>query len=450
MEHLELTRVLRSATADLEPRPGFAAEVVRGGRRRRTRNRITVAALVILTALAGAGIWVQWQNLPASTVADPRMAEPTRGDLATDPDLLATAVREWRSGLSRSWNARLGVFDDLRGAPHVYWAGRTPAGPAAVVMQQTILHPNPARGSADAGELRTLAGLVAMDPMDRNLKLVTDQFAPDAGYFQFGPADRTVLVVARDGPVYFSAGPIADGSRTWTGLAFAEGVSVVQAPEGTHPAAVRVVARADPPAPDDDHPDGQLPLKPATNYLEYAATSGRFTADAPAMRDNRLPWGGPLRLMRLHEHGPVLTDLDARFIDAIGQAGLTDPGAKTTLFGRWRVATGLPDGRSAIVGEVQIGDNRSRIYAVLLRPDDTVDWIVTGDWVDPTAELPVLVKLPDGQGWIAAKQGSYLTYRVNRTETWTQPAGGGPDAVLIPATGRQVRIGDGPEIDLRR
>lgn len=70
------------------------------------------------------------------------------------------------------------MFDDLRGDPHVYWAGNTPAGQAAVVVQQAYLHPHEQLPPGAADTLRTLVGLVG-DVINRNVPLPVRYRLPD-------------------------------------------------------------------------------------------------------------------------------------------------------------------------------------------------------------------------------------------------------------------------------
>ncbi|MEK8105278.1 hypothetical protein NKG94_08975 [Micromonospora sp. M12] len=73
-------------------------------------------------------------HLPGGTgdeqVAAPLLTEPTRGDLAADEGYLRQVRQVWQRQIKE-------VGDRTRGAPHVVWAGGTPAGPAAYVAQPT-------------------------------------------------------------------------------------------------------------------------------------------------------------------------------------------------------------------------------------------------------------------------------------------------------------------------
>src|SRR6266498_2991349 len=203
MDTAELTRALHEATVDLAVRPGFTGAVVRGGRRQQTRRRLTIATgITAVTALAGASTYASWPNPSPSNeiqTGDPRLAQPTHGDLAADHDFVHSAARLWRDGLASSWDASRGIFDDLRGAPHVYWAGNTPAGPAAIVLQQAYFHPHGDLSPSDFNRLATVSGLIAKRPDDGPLRLVATHYDSvkdhSAGAYLFGPGDRTLLVV---------------------------------------------------------------------------------------------------------------------------------------------------------------------------------------------------------------------------------------------------------------
>lgn len=450
MDTTELSRVLHEATAEVEPRIGFAAAVVRGGRRRKARNRIVLATgATAVTALAATSTYVLWPDPVAGVnqAADPRLTQPTRGDLAGDTAFVNAAARAWREGLPRSWNATRGIFDDLRGAPHVFWAGITEAGPAAVVMQQAYLHPHGDLSADNFNQFQTLIGLVAADPADGVLKLVYDQYQPSgfgpAGYFQFGPGDRTVLIVDSGTPLYWSATPITsqDGkvTRSWLPMEVVDGVAKAGIPDSLQAEDIRVVARNTPPAPDDKKFDGLVLLEPSSDYLKFVREG--WQALSPSHTDNRLPWlDNQAKLMRVGApFDKVPDDLLQFFPDALDRAGLIDIGANSRAIGLWHVLAGLPDGRAILVSELQLNDKPSQIYSVVLNPDGTVRGGVRNGQVDPKAILPVRVQLPETGGWIVAAYGSTLRYRLTPDTPWQDA---GRDAALLPWNTTQVQVGD--------
>lgn len=459
MDTTELTRVLRDATAGVEPRPGFTAAVVRGGKRRKARNRIVLATgATAVTALVGTGTYVLWPD-PSPGIdqaADGRLSQPTAGDLAGNTALVNNAARAWRDGVSRSWNADRGIFDDLRGTPHVYWAGTTPGGPAAVVMQRAYLHPHGNLSPSEFNTFQTLVGLVTIDPADGVLKLVYDQYQPGGfapgGYFQFGVGDRTVLVVDQGTPLFFSPAPIigTDGriTRDWQPMPVSGGVAMAQAPGGTDPKDLRVLARATRPAPDDKNVEGILHIEPASGYLKFVKEGAAALDTGDPNADPRLRWhDAGARLMRAGLTYEIVPADPAEFwADALNRAGATDIGGSSRAWGSWHVLAGLPDGRAALVGEISFDRKPSRIYAVLLKADGTVDRVVPGDTVDRSRPLPVRLRLPDTQDWIVADYGATLRYRTNPNLPWRDTT---PNAALLPNNTVQVELtkpGSAPQV----
>jgi hypothetical protein len=448
MEANRLAAAWREATDELRLPADFVDRVVRGGRRRAAHRRGRIVAGVATVALIVAGVALVGiaRGGPTATPSDPRLEEPTHGDLATDQAFIDRAVRAWRDGIKVSYNADRGIFDDPRSAPHVYWAGTTPAGPAAVVLQRFYLHEHDNLSSTDANETQTLVGLVGSDPAGNRLALVGDQYRadgfPEPGYFLFGPGDRTVLVLRRDVPVYLSTRPVLDQdgrtTRQWQRLAFTDSVAVAQIPAEDDPDAVRLVARTTAPEPDVKTWDGLLLLERASVYLQAAADirAGRTTEFD--QRENRLQWleyGPPVRV---GQDPPAMDHPDHVLNEALHDWGTIDLGLSTTYYGLWCVVAGLPDGNVALVSEVQQDDRPSRVYAVITDRAGTVLAVRPGNVVDLTAALPVVVRLPDGQGWVVASYGRQLAYR-SAGGDWT-PAGA--HAALLPDVAAEVRVTD--------
>jgi hypothetical protein len=451
MDTDELTQALRAATADLEPRHGFTAAVLRGGRRRRIRTRaMIITGTAALIAIVGTGLYLIWHDPPphVELANDPRLTQPTKGDLAGDQAFVNSAARAWRAGLPHSWNASRGIFDDLRGQPHVYWAGTTPAGPAAVVLQRAYLHPHGDLSPDQFNTSQTLVGLVATDPADGVLKLVYDQYQPSGmgpqGYFQFGPGDRTLLVVDHGTPLFFSPTPLRaeDGrvSRSWQRMTITDGVAIAQLPADGRAVDARVVARATPPGLDerDLSLPGQLYLEPSSSYLAFASSGPPPTGGGISF--NRLPWlDEPAQDMRVGRpfQLPIPADPRLDWMRKVEDAGLVDSGFSARGLGGWFVRAGLNDGRVAVVSELQMGNDASQIYAVLLKPDGSVDRVVPGGVVDPASPLPVRLRLPDRQGWVAAHYGGALSYRTGPNAAWRDA---GHNAALLPDNATEVLV----------
>jgi hypothetical protein len=453
MESAELARVLREATADVTPRPGFTTDVVRGGRRRQHRNRMAVATgAAAVTAIAATSTYVLWpENQPGGTesigTTGTAAAQPQKADVITDEKFKADAIKAFQDGIAKSWNSDRGIFDDRRGEPKVLWAGTTPAGPAAVVTQEAFLHPHENVSDAEFNTMQTLVGLVAKDPADGVLKLVWDEYTqvdnPFAGQFRFGPEDRTILIVDRGIPLWWSPGPQVDDNgkitRAWESLPVTNGVAVLQAQANADD--IRVLARQAKPAPDDKNPEGIVSLWPSSDYLKFAKTGVREVATMPygAGADNRLPWrGADVKIMRV---GKAVTghsdDIELDYYQALDKAGVTDIGGNTRLYGTWLVVAGLGDGRSALVSEVQQDKAPSRIFTAIFKADGSLERVIAGDKPDKAATLPVKVHLPDGQGWVVADAGATLTFRTSANGEWQDA---GKNSAVLPEGTLQVHV----------
>jgi len=437
-----LTRSLRDAAEEVSAPPDLALRSARGGRRRIRRSRLLGAALSVVVILIGVivatprfGI-VDWEG-------DPRLEQPTQGSLAADESFLATAVQAWFDGMEFSPQASRGLFDDLRGEPHVYWAGATPSGRAAVVMQRAFLHKHGDLSSDDWNQSQTLIGLVAVDPRDGALKLVSAQYRPQGdpppGLFRFGPGSRTVLVVDRGLPLFYSPGPrrLEDGrpTRDWQALPVTDGVAIAQVPDGSDGAEAVVLARPMPPATNRDVA-GRVMLDDAAEYLAAvdARRLGRdYTRHFPEI-DKRVRW--PIGAMSVGEPRPVDVGHPGKMVTALQQTDLLDI-AGTSYIGLWSVVAGLSDGSTVVVSEVQEGSRPSRAYGVLYGANGEIAGAFFGNDIDPIAMLPVRVRLPNGLGWIVADRGSMLQYRTAVGGPW-QPAG--VDAALLPANAIAVEV----------
>ncbi|MCS7479992.1 hypothetical protein ACFFQW_07830 [Umezawaea endophytica] len=430
----ELGTAMRRASEDVDVRAGFTGDVLRGGRRRQARRRtglaITIAAVVGVVGF-GAGVLVQaWQGPKPQ---DQRLLEATKGDLADDPARLAAAAGVWQRALTMSWRYDRGVTE-VHGQPYVYWAATTTAGEAAVVMQEARVR----------DQVRTLVGLVGRDPADDEQKLLGSTSPGDLGgdkeSFQFGPGDRTFLVVDPMTPVYASASSTRDADgvvrRTWQEVPIVDGVALWTAPEGTDPSTARLVSGDGPPTTTNIPRERQLPTCPASGYLRYGQ------CDITAYADTKMWDSTPRPDMPVGPAGsgpPEKTDV----YSLLRAAGLVDVGA-TIRFSEWTVRGSTPDGTSLLVGEFVEDPRPSALYAVLFRANGTPDRVLLGPAVDVQSPVPVRLRLPDGHGWVVASDRTVLRYRTSTTGDWQ---GSYTYAAVIPDDAVQVEA-DGQVVDL--
>jgi len=108
----------------------------------------------------------------------------------------------------------------------------------------------------------------------------------------------------------------------------------------------------------------------------------------------------------------------------------------------WCAFGTTPDGRAVAVGDLQLDNDPSYVYYTL----GAGTAIVRGNAgpVDPTKPLPVIVKLPDGQGWVVARKGAVLSYRVG-TGPWQGPR---RNAALLPANATWLLVDTGADVKL--
>ena len=242
-----LRQELTTATAGLVPRPDVAARAAAGGRRRLRRRRITEAALTAGAALAVTVAVIAPLSLnaapsqpakrpdPAPSLrsaspppGDPMLwlyHRPPQGDLADESTYVQSVIGAWNRSHATSRNAKAGIFDNLRGEPRVVWAGETPGGPAALVVQPaafpdraTVIGVGPGDG--------TVVGFVGVDE-ERRPRVVDDSFSYDG----VSPAMQPLTAwfvdpAATSSPRWSSAGRWPGrraGATTTTGRATASG-----------------------------------------------------------------------------------------------------------------------------------------------------------------------------------------------------------------------------------
>jgi hypothetical protein len=400
MTDTDIRDALAAATRHITAPPGLLDRVRAGGRRRVVRRRTLVAA-GLATAAAGAGAGVWWGPGGGDDVAPPasdRLDRPTRGDLAGDTGYLAAVRNEWRR--------YVGSGMPTRGEPHVVWAGRTPAGPVALVAQRTRPVVVPGAGQIEYG----LTGWATPGgdgaPRVESMESMLTGARNAAGVLAGG---GLLVVLDEAGPVGFSPDLEyrADGAirRTFRPVAFdADGAAVLRGPEP----ALRAAGGA------------RVDLARIT-----ALAAGERSEPFVRMLERTLPGGAAV----WPAAGGVPDGWDLR-----GVPGYEDDFGYHLFHAgdvTWLLRGATADGRRFVVQTLTVGDRRDRLFLLLGVPEPA--YLGT---VDPSAPLPVRVRLPDGRGVVVAAESAALRYRAGRGP-WLPVRG---DAALLPAAATEAEV----------
>jgi hypothetical protein len=462
-----LRAALAESTADIVARPGLLDDVRRGGRRRQwgTRGVAVVAGAVAVAAVSTGGtVVVRELSGPAtptqaaslSAVDRTLLARPTGGDLADDRAYLSAVVQAWQRSHAGSPNADRGIFDHLLGQPQVVWAGHTPAGPAAIVVQAADLrrHENI---QLDREGPALLTGFVGAS--DGEPQVVADTYpAPGAPQLEaaFIGADRNVLLVLdRDRPVELSFGRIYrdDGyvTRQWREVRFDDGAAVVPVPARTDPRAVALrphgsgfidIGNRLSPEPAaaaaTNQEDPRLQWRAEWESGEGARVGLWLPGVGPA--EDRSKWGEPL------DAGSIQERFEHGLASRVPQLFPETDGVLNSL---WYVWGSTLDGSYVVVGEKCLDPDPCRVYGVLRSPSGEFD--VAARWTDVDGPLPVAVPLPRGQGWVVARKDARLRW-ASADGAWHEV---GMGTALIPDAATRVEVtplagGDPVVVPLRR
>ncbi|WP_410786535.1 hypothetical protein [Kribbella sp. C-35] len=263
MTETELKRRLTADVDDIEASPEFLARARGGGARRLRRRRLTAVGAGSLTVAAiTAAVFAlpavrdRADQAPVATPTpawvDPIAAQPhdhyaalmkpdTGGDLAGNRAYLDQVLATWDDA-QRTEHFVDPVAGDLwavlRGEPRIYWAGNTPAGRIAIVVQH-YQGPRPKPGSwptkrgpspaVTSNGISTTVGIVRDDargrPRFQEFVVAYDDFM--VPYFKIREAGQPDLIVV-----------VGMGKRLGWGLArdkltplmFKDGVAAVQVP----------------------------------------------------------------------------------------------------------------------------------------------------------------------------------------------------------------------------
>lgn len=423
----EIRAVLHRATDHLAAPPDLLADVRRGGRGRLVRRR-TFLAGGVLTGVAAAtagGAWTLRGSGPPMDVASPLLDGPTRGDLAGDA--------AFRRRLLDTWRSRLADIDtDLYGEPHISWAGRTPAGPAAVMAQRTANNP------VVSSEGDRLIGQMAFvrptpnGPEVMTIEALTDGAGVNSAAALLG-ADLDVLLVRDTGraaeySTEFGYGDDGRILRTFRPVPFADGAAALRVAPQRRRITIAI---------------GYTPREKRnrlhiSNAIEVLAPAGK-DAGAPPPRTHVLPgagaaWG-PLPEEEARRRSDRTVAAMAPYLDILGNhAAPRDPAL--TVYGA--VA-----GRRLLVRTIQYEDDPAHAVALLSGPGESFE-VAAAVRVQRGGALPVGLRLPGGLGVLVAAEGARLRYR-EAGGAWQHA---GQHAALLPARAAQVEVdrGSGPRV----
>ncbi|SMD23993.1 hypothetical protein [Lentzea albidocapillata] len=403
---MELKQAMEAATAELDVRPGFVGDVMAGGRRRHTRKLVAVTAAVALLAGVTAGVVVTRSDEHGDfTTRDPRLTAATSGDLASSQKDVEHALQVWQS--TQEAPERI---TDFSAPARVFWAGSTPDGPAALILQPVRVASTPTP--------KTLVGLVAVNKVvDREVLLDGER---ERGLYRFGASESTNVVLSLGRTVYWSQRPVRGGdgrlSRQWQAAETSGGgVAVVSALQADRPVFVRSGTK---PAADDFISE---PLMAKPDY----GPAGAFQPHVGLGWTENV-WATD----RQDEHPQMKSMLSHRDMQ---RAGVLDYVVRDYEWGRWQVQAWLPDGRFASVFEAN-----GETYAAIYRANGTFDGGLAGSAVNRTAALPARVRLPGDMGTVVAEFGARIGPD-RRPDVWIAPAGTTEVAVERP-NGDSVQV----------
>ncbi|MFC6021174.1 hypothetical protein ACFP2T_33995 [Plantactinospora solaniradicis] len=412
--------VLQRATDHLTGPPGLLDEVRQGGRRRVVRRRSVLAAgLAVAAAASVGGVLRHSGGRDRLEFASPLFDQPTRGDLAGNELHRRRVLEVWRRRLAR-------VDGGVAGDPHLVWAGTTPAGAAAYVIQRSAENPVVTEPAGD----RLVAFAAFVKAREDRLEVMTVEGVTDAGMdgnsqaALLGDGDDVLLVLDDGRPVEFSPELwfAADGKvrRTFRPVVFQDGAALLELPPQRGKVTF-ALSRTPVSQRNSLHvsgtseilfPDGRDRPEP-TRLVHTLSGAGVVWGDDPEAEVRRY----------VDESGAL-----AEYQDAVGlhRAG---SGPVLTVYGV------SPDGRRLLLETIQYDDYPARAV-VLLGPVGSPLRVVASRVVDWNATVPVWLPLPDGLGTLVAAEGAAFGYRL-QGGPWQDA---GRDAALLPAGAVEFRL----------
>jgi hypothetical protein len=356
-------------------------------------------------------------------------ARPGRGDLQGDDAYLSEVMKVWSRGNPKSKNAISGIYlGKTAGPPHIVWAGHTPAGKAALVVQPKVFAARGDQSLVNPGP-GSVAGFIGTDQAGR-ATIVDDDYWDGGQVYPngrptvawFADARRTAVVALDLGwPLAHAQGwrYRDDGVRDhdWKPLRFRDGAATFSVTDNAWWAAA--VAR-----------------QPFSGTSDEVAIAGGGAVDVPPT-GRPLAWGttdnpAPITIKGAEGSWPgdqspyqVFTqELEARLKGVAYQQG----------YPTWTAAGVLPDGTAVVVSDVQLDADVSHAYAVLVKGSTTR--VVHAGEVDESGPLPVKVRLPDGGGTIVVRPEARLGWS-SATSPWHDVGFG---AIIVPPDATRVRV----------
>ncbi|MEU4190260.1 hypothetical protein AB0E69_00020 [Kribbella sp. NPDC026611] len=428
MTETELKQRMTAGVAEVEASDDLLDRVRAGGARRVRRRQfigVTAAAFAVVVG-GGAAIAVpaalEHRGEPpvgAKPGADDPYASlmigPAKGDLAHDKTYLGQVLQAWRSSHRKSVNADRGIFDHMQGDAQVAWAGNTPGGRAAIVVENADLRVHSNVQLYREG-IATLIGYVG-DSTDGKPVVVGDDYpVPGAsqsiGFVVEKSGTKALVVMNLNGQkLGWSAGRsyLADGSvkRIYLPLTFRDRIAVVTLPPGQDLSKLR------------------LSVLPGTEFSELSIVNG--DANRPSEIGGTRLWGDDVAAWPMTDGADKLrARANDEFNNAV--AAVSDPNAYGVAMSLWTGYGVTANGTAVYLGEQALDADPTHVYAVL-KPRTGNVRIAHGGVPDKDAVLPVQVKLPDGQGWAVAQKDAQLSYRLDGG-AWS-PARS--NALLVPA-----------------
>jgi hypothetical protein len=420
----DVREALRRASDGLASPPSMLSDVRRGGRRRLMRRRgFLTAGLAVAVAGSLTGVAELREGWPGtgSEVFASLLDGPTRGDLADDQAYLAQVLAAFRRAAA--------VVPRLLGEPHIVWAGNTPAGPAAYVIQRNDHRPPPGEHRQDVVTmfLESTPG----GPRGLLLQGMSSE-QPDASSQAalLGP-DRDVLLVLDTGRAtvyapgyrYHADGRVTRESRP---VMFDDGAAVLRVPSQRRKITVAVWRPGGGRMDEIDIVNSGDILFPEPKQGVQPPEPSELTRVLPGAERS---WGGdPPAALEKEDQNVVRALLEGSYYLRHG-AFLSGQAPVLSAYGT------TPDGRRLLVRTLQYYDDPVRVVALLGRGEADFQ-AVAGALVDTASPAPIRLRLPDRQGVFVAADGATLRYRINRG-LW-QPAG--RHAALLPAQATEVEI----------